>query len=447
MKPVSFAVMLLAASLCAAPAQAGKLVVHEWGTFTSLQDGKGGVVAGVNTDDEPVPSFVHSLGAIPNANSEMAPAFQAVTTKGGVPRLHPDVTIRLETPVMYFYLPKGRKSLTTDVDVSFRGGWLTQYYPDAVCGTAAEDVSVQHLTAGTTGSLSWKGLVIGEGKNIPVTDESVWLAPRHVRADPVSMPSGEAEQFLFYRGVGGAGTGDIPVTATQSKDGVALQAKSVTAAWLADVRDDGTVALGTGTPVKGDIRFYPAFEAKDYTAKNAAALKAALRRALVGAGLYEDEAAALLETWDRSYFKSPGERVFYIVPRRWVDAALPLKISAPSKVTRVMVGRIELVGPEQRQALERMRAGAAGASADFIRKAATEVKNWPLFLDVQAGKKPVSALGLDVPAIYRDYLSLGRFRDAILLEENRENPSLSLAAFIRDAQIGMYDIPADRIAR
>lgn len=443
--PLLFAVMLT--YLWAAPAQAGKLVVHEWGTFTSLQDGKGGTVAGVNTDDEPVPSFVHSLGGMPSAHSEMAPAFQAMTTKGGVPRLHPDVTIRLETPVMYFYLPKGKKSLTTDVDVSFRGGWLTQYYPDAVSGTAADDIATQHLTGETTGTLSWKGLVVGAAGNIPVTDESVWLAPRHVHADPVSMPSGEAEQFLFYRGVGSAGTGAPPVIATQSKDGVALQAKGVNTAWLADIRDDGTVAFGTGVAVKGNVQFYPAFDAKDYTDKNAAKLKAALHRALEKAGLYKDEATALLETWDRSYFKSPGERVLYIMPRRWVDAALPLKISAPASITRVMVGRIELVGPQQRQALERMRAGVAGAAADFIHKAATDVNDWPLFQDVQSGKKPVSALGLDVPPVYRDYLSLGRFRDAILLEENRDNPSPAIAAFIRDGQISMYDIPADRISR
>src|SRR5688572_27293906 len=39
------------------------LVVHEWGTFTSLQDEKGEPIGGINTDDEPVPAFVRRLTA------------------------------------------------------------------------------------------------------------------------------------------------------------------------------------------------------------------------------------------------------------------------------------------------------------------------------------------------------------------------------------------------
>ncbi len=38
---------------------AEKLVVHEWGTFTSLQDENGRQLGGINVDDEPVPSFVY----------------------------------------------------------------------------------------------------------------------------------------------------------------------------------------------------------------------------------------------------------------------------------------------------------------------------------------------------------------------------------------------------
>ena len=38
-----------------------KLVVHEWGTFTSLQDEAGEAIGGINADDEPVPRFVRRL--------------------------------------------------------------------------------------------------------------------------------------------------------------------------------------------------------------------------------------------------------------------------------------------------------------------------------------------------------------------------------------------------
>src|SRR5204863_2540425 len=35
------------------------LIVHEWGTFTSLQNEASQAIGGINTDDEPVPRFVH----------------------------------------------------------------------------------------------------------------------------------------------------------------------------------------------------------------------------------------------------------------------------------------------------------------------------------------------------------------------------------------------------
>jgi hypothetical protein len=42
------------------------------------------------------------------------------------------MTMRLETPVIYFYPPKGvTEPFPVDVSVKFRGGWLTQFYPHA----------------------------------------------------------------------------------------------------------------------------------------------------------------------------------------------------------------------------------------------------------------------------------------------------------------------------
>jgi hypothetical protein len=37
------------------------LIVHEWGTFTTLQDENGRELSGINVDDEPVPKFVHDV--------------------------------------------------------------------------------------------------------------------------------------------------------------------------------------------------------------------------------------------------------------------------------------------------------------------------------------------------------------------------------------------------
>src|SRR5512135_2442946 len=80
-------------------AQAQPLVVHEWGTFTSLQDEAGRTLGGINTDDEPVPPFCHDLDSLLIACLGQLPpvAYQ------GVASCHPDVTMRLETPVLYFH--------------------------------------------------------------------------------------------------------------------------------------------------------------------------------------------------------------------------------------------------------------------------------------------------------------------------------------------------------
>ena len=44
---------------------AGPVIVHEWGTFTSLQDENGKALGGINVDDEPAPYFVYFAGRIP----------------------------------------------------------------------------------------------------------------------------------------------------------------------------------------------------------------------------------------------------------------------------------------------------------------------------------------------------------------------------------------------
>src|SRR5262245_3511560 len=110
-----------------ASAPSNRLVIHEWGTFTSLQDEVGRTITGVNTDDEPVPEFVHRISELIPRPTELAPVYYK-----GVPRSHRQVRMRLETPVLYFHPPAGRREpMRATVKVGFRGGWLTEYYPTA----------------------------------------------------------------------------------------------------------------------------------------------------------------------------------------------------------------------------------------------------------------------------------------------------------------------------
>jgi hypothetical protein len=417
------------------------LVVHEWGTFTCLQDEAGQAIAGINTDDEPVPHFVHDL-----AWSLLIPATELPNNFfQGAPRCHPDVTMRLETPVLYFHLPQSQtKPVTLDVNVEFRGGWLTQFYPaaDAVAPGVESWPKFGHLRSDTVGKLSLPSLTVGADAKGPDTKEHVWTSPRAVEAASVTTTNGESEKFLFYRGVAHI---DAPLQVARDAKGdrlllrsqldPALQGKQPLAIrhlWLAEIRADGSSAFRRLDPVTltgGEpdvLATTPAtFAAGEFSRRNAKLFRADMHRALVEEGLFGDEADALLNTWELSYFKSAGLRLFFIVPRAWTDYYLPLQISAPAQVQRVMMGRIELVTPAQRELLRMI---AAGPTPDLQSIRAIGVGR----IDQQT-----------VPPLYRTYLDLGRFRNALVLDEQKRRPTDALGEFIQKGGLEAYRIPAD----
>ncbi len=85
------------------------LVVHEWGTFTSVAGEDGGAVEWVPPNGpQDLPCFVDRVG---------------FNIKGWLP-----ATVRMETPVLYFYSSEER---TVDVRVRFRRGIISEWYPRA----------------------------------------------------------------------------------------------------------------------------------------------------------------------------------------------------------------------------------------------------------------------------------------------------------------------------
>jgi len=75
-----------------------------------------------------------------------------------------------------------------------------------------------------------------------------------------------------------------------------------------------------------------------------------LQEALVEAGLFQDEAAAMIKTWEHSYFNSNGYKVFWICPKNFVDELLPINIEPqPKQINRVFVGRSEIVTPAEEE--------------------------------------------------------------------------------------------------
>lgn len=443
--PVLRSVSILAIVACVAtPAtQAGdRLIIHEWGTFTALQNHEGVALPGINIDDEPVPKFVHNLNPHVLASSYSLRHYQMK----GAPARHPYVTLRLETPVIYFYPPDGEsESLNIDVDVAMRGGWLTEFYPQAKAsapGIQSGRFEFGAIKPDTLGTLSWKNLRLGGNKSGPQTDEHVWTAPRNVAAASVTTPEGESERYLFYRGVGNF---DAPLRVSRGEvsEGLSIRGNfgdvlspgetvRIGPLWLVDIREDGSCAFRTieSTAVSADAAAVIAttpgtFEPNDYGSHNLQRLKTAMHQALVADGLYTDEATALLSTWQRAYFKSPGLRLFFLVPRQWTDHYLPLTLSQSAEVTRTMVGRIELISPMQQALLDRLSQMSV-SKPDWVK----QVLDSPGARKFLEGRSNFGELGVAIPPDYQAYLALGRFRNALVVAEERRNPGTSLTRFI-----------------
>ena len=332
-----------------------------------------------------------------------------------------------------------------DVSVAFVGGWLTEFFPKGQA--VAPGLRVEGGTADTLfgpllndaiSTLSWNGLRVGAEVRPPVTEAPVWLAPRKVDAADILATSGEGERFLFYRGVAHR---EAPVRIVREPSGelqhLSAQAEAldevgfinVESQWLVDIRNDGSAAFHSlppwvGGEQGGGIVTAASFAEEEYSAARKEALKAEMHDALHAAGLCKDEATAMLRTWGLSYFDSPGLRYFFIAPRTWVDHVLPLEISVDAEVERVMMGRIELVTPRQRQILDAISAGKQNLSKDLVALDGVPVAYQP-----------------SLPG-YSLFVELGRFRHALLLDQQRWNPSEQLARFLEAYGIRYYALPA-----
>src|SRR5206468_6263249 len=92
------------------PTTPSDLTVHEWGTFTSVAGEDGSAVDwdALGCKDD-LPAFVNDFGY-----------------RGFKGRLAG--TVRMETPVIYFYSPK---EVDAHVKVAFPHGLITEWYPRA----------------------------------------------------------------------------------------------------------------------------------------------------------------------------------------------------------------------------------------------------------------------------------------------------------------------------
>ena len=335
--------MFAYSSSAASPADGGDLTAHEWGTFTSIAGDDGQAIEWrPQTGSTDLPAFVEHL--------------EGADFKGGLRG-----TIRMETPVLYFYtsLPK-----TVSVHVAFKNGLITEWYPAVNKATPTGDLrNIALNDERTQGEVWWKSVHLEPSTKAEYRKDEIethYYAARETASTPlrVNFRSGiQREKFLFYRGVADF---RVPVAVTSNRNGEVavrnLGADEVSGLILFERRGE-RVGYRTGGPLQSKTTL----EAPELTA-SVDTLRADLENELVARGLFADEAHAMVETWRDSWFQE-GSRLLYLVPGSFVNAQLPLEIHpAPVQVVRVFVGRVEVVTPATRREIETALAGHDGAT-------------------------------------------------------------------------------------
>ena len=80
-------------------------------------------------------------------------------------------------------------------------------------------------------------------------------------------------------------------------------------------------AFATGGHSKTRV---PSLDGAPSVDEYATRLSEAVTRALDATGLYHDEAIAMVNTWRRQWFRTPGVRALYLLPQSWTEQSIPL---------------------------------------------------------------------------------------------------------------------------
>lgn len=356
----------------------GKLVVHEWGTFTSFSGSNGVQLDFRPLINEDLPNFV--------LDRRMQTGV-SLLSKGRI-----RAQIRMETPVTYFYTDEER---TVRASVEFSNGLLTEFYPPVIAMSPPYDPKKEGQRPFGKSKLDWGEIdLIPPAKLAPAVKDPLtrqWLQGMieqrvlptegasnhyyHARATDsafvhirrsndeatqpfIVRPAGDyLEKFLFYRGVGRF---EQPLRAAVADDG-RIQ---VTNPGQAPLRSLFQVTVKNKSLTYSQMPRLAAGATGEFPGVGEKIslqdLKALVVESLVGENLYQREALAMVETWSDSWFAEEGTRIFYMVPREATDALLPLTITpAPDESVRVLVGRIEMMSPStEAQLMELVRVHA-----------------------------------------------------------------------------------------
>jgi hypothetical protein len=330
--------LFFVASICllgmsASPVYSG-LTVHEWGTFTSVAGPDG-----------------QAVQWSPLTNSTDLPSFVEQFQKGGY-KLGLRGTVRMETPVLYFYAPAEE---TVSVKVSFSKGVITEWYPHASSVEPRTALSDGTLYYGKQpdGSITWDSVTLSPSLAADFPQEARddrYYAARATTSTPLRVQTSAGEQhekFLFYRGVS---VFPVPISAVLTPAGQ-VRAESRANFTFPSVILFERRGEKIGYRIANALQTAATLDPPELTA-TVESLARDLEGILIAQGLYQNEAQAMVETWRDSWFEE-GSRLLYIVPPEFVNTVLPLTVKpAPIQTTRVFVGRLELVTPATASAIE-----------------------------------------------------------------------------------------------
>lgn len=333
------------------PTVTSGLVVHEWGTFTSVNGSDGALLEGLHHEEEALPAFVHGRGGSATGTPAEQTRFKSMEAQPA------GVTQKLETPVIYFYGDAGRARVRVD----FPRGILSEWFPDASAfGPAISMLLPAVAPPLASGFMEWQvDLVPGMADaDFPAAPpDNIWIPSRRVASVPVRVAAtGENERFIFYRGLGAF---ELPLAVeVGASDQISIHNRSTQASpavFLLRVHDGGGAIVPLG-PLAGGASLMrvplPQGGKEHDLDVYVATARARIAQELEASGLYADEAQAMVDTWSKSYFQSFGVRLLYIVPREWTDSLLPLAVEpAPAELVRTLVGRIEVLTPSEERAL------------------------------------------------------------------------------------------------
>lgn len=374
------------------PTSLQALDVHEWGTFTILNSSQG-----IPVDWYQPYSDIHQL---PPFTMNFMMMKQNIM----------NARVRMETPVIYFY---PEEEMTIHARVTFRNGSITERFP----ANSLTPYSAGSPGIGTINFSSLQNSIISCSVRPPTKDQlfdqrlaeftttqmptvTYWtgelLRPDHADAQHIPKVSGKAgehyaaaravpdawlfrsranqsfsstpmnaipqvEKFIFYRG---AGQETPPYYASMPDDNtvtlhshsqsastfqVALRVRDGRASWKQMPNISGPAP---DTDRSATITFP---EETIPVAQADQELSALFVKELIDQGLTKAEAEAMIATWNHTWFTEPGQRIFTIVDRIWVDSVLPLAIAPePKKIERVFVARYELLSPQTEKTLARL---------------------------------------------------------------------------------------------